>query len=68
MVANEKRSVELIKYLEQLLEEAKRGEILSIYGVAIAGENTYKTFGTYCPDIHTAAGILMQAAIDKLTS
>lgn len=65
-VATSTQQQECIDYLKEMLEEAKRGEILSVYGVAFRGGDRYKTFGTYTPDVHTAAGILMQVAIDKL--
>lgn len=57
---------ECIVGLEYLLREAKAGVIVSVHGVAIKGDNCYETFNSYTPNGHTAAGMLMQVAMDLL--
>ena len=57
-----------ITELRKLLLEAEEGKIISIYGIAFVGNGQYKCIGTVCLDRHTAAGILLEASIERLNS
>lgn len=54
-----------IDRLEKLLEKARSGQITSIHGIAEHGGN-YFVFSTRVISRHEIAGMLLEAAIERL--
>lgn len=56
----------VIATLETLLEEARRGELISVYGIAEGKSGAYKQFGSATMSRLQTAGALLECAMDRL--
>lgn len=61
-----KSSEDAVRTLAELLEDAKRGEITSVTGIAWLHGDEYKRFGSEIGDRHKMAGVLMELAIVRV--
>ena len=55
-----------IEALEKLIEDVRAGRITEFFGIGVHPGGSYRMVGGACADRHTAAGMLLEMAIDRL--
>lgn len=62
-----KTQTDAIESLEKLIAEFRAGKLMEFVGIAILPNGQYYNIGGSCEDRHTMAGMLLDAAIGRLT-